>query len=612
MNHELSLSANISIIFFLFLIFILFTKYQAKYSIAAFIFLLPLLGQHPIYPNNRYFFTIMLGIIIGLFLCKNDVKHRMNLITVLSGLFIAMCILSVLPYAYELIKSLYYYHSPIQWFQQIIDSPAEKNLITIRNLIAYIMWFIFIYLLDKKGMVGLFKYSLPYFFCISAIFYSLIGILDFFNVINLDNIRPITFPGEHRLQSIFWHPAWFAEYISMILPFFIIFLKQQSSRLKFYFYLAALWLNIISIILTFQRGGLIAIVFLFILWSFIETKINKRSILLIAFLTTLILFSTALIVYKIEPNIFRQKFINNLLENNRTWYWSAALDMYLQSKLLGLGLDSYGWRYTDFRPIDSKGYIYLHGTAHNQYFQLLAGTGTFGLLSYLILYFTILYLSYKNYKNSLSAYDLALFLASALFGIYSLYQEMFYNLCIGTLFWLAVALIQGSCTSESKLFFLPKFYKFIIFFILILLTVVQLTLAALEIKSFRYNAIADGYGLYEEEIWDNGLKINWMGKLALLPINFTKPKVSLIALHPDIARNPVKVNIYYRSKLFKVVILNKKAWQEIDLSEILKDRCSPKFLFIKVNRTWIPKRYGGLDYRSLGIAIARQNKIYNK
>lgn len=603
MTYEFYLIKNILIQIIIFTSFAFFTSKKPKYTISAFICLLPLLGQHPSYPNNTIFFVIFLSLIFGLIFNKNRAKLNITPFVIISILFIFICTLSILPYAYELINSLYYFYTPSQWIQQIIDSPAEKNLITIRNFLVYAMWIIFTLLLIKKESKEKITKSIPYFFCISATFYNLIGLLDFFNIINLDNIRPVTFPSEHRLQSIFWHPAWSAEYSSMILPFFIVFLKNQKSKIKFFIYLTILWLNIVSIILTFQRGGLIAIFLFFVLWSFMEIKTTRKSLLIIASTFAVFLILSIITVYKIEPNLFKQKFINKLLENNRTWYWSTAIDMYRQSPLLGLGLDSYGWRYLDFRPVGSYGYVYLHGTAHNQYFQFLAGTGTFGLLSYLLLYLYSLINSYKNFKKSLSSIDLAIFLAICIFGIYSLYQEMFYNLCIGTLFWLVIALMHVN--SHHKILNSSPFpyIKLILIIGTIQLLFFQSILAAIEKKSFDYTKIAEGYGLYPQEIWNNHYYIYWIGKQAYLPITPNCKYINLIAMHPNISESPVIAKIYYKNNLYRTVQWNKSGWKKLNLINILKDRQSPKIIFITVNRTWIPKKYGGLDYRSLGVAI---------
>lgn len=607
MTYEFYLIKNILIQIIIFIAFAFFTSKKPKYTISAFICLLPLLGQHPTYPNNTIFFVILLSLIVGLIFYKNSAILHITPFVIISILFLFMCALSILPYAYELINFLYYFYSPSQWIQQIIDSPAEKNLITIRNIFTYIMWITFILLLIKKEIIKKITYSIPYFFCISITFYNLIGLLDFFNIINLDNIRPITFPSEHRLQSIFWHPAWSAEYSSMIIPFFIVFLKNKKSKIKFYFYLIMLWLNIVSIILTFQRGGLVAVISLFILWVLFEIKIKKESMLIITSALVVFLILSIITVYKLEPNLFKQKFINKLLENNRTWYWSTALDMYQQSPLLGLGLDSYGWRYLYFRPIGNQGYVYLHGTAHNQYFQFLAGIGTFGLLSYLLLYLYCLINSYKNFKKSLSPIDLAIFLAISIFGIYSLYQEMFYNLCIGTLFWLVVTLMH--INSYYKIQHLSSSYiKLILIIVIIQLIFFQSILAAIEKKSLEYTKITEGYGLYAQEIWNNHYYVYWIGKRAYLPITHNYKYIYLIAMHPNILKNPVITKIYYKNHLYKIIEWNKSSWQKLDLINILKDHHSPKILYITVNRTWIPKKYGGLDYRSLGVAIGIEKK----
>ncbi|OGF58866.1 MAG: hypothetical protein A2Y62_11035 [Candidatus Fischerbacteria bacterium RBG_13_37_8] len=589
----------------LFIFFALFAVYKPKYCLASFICLLPLLGQHPHYPNNTYFFLLLTGMITGLLFHKKETPSVSNGFFKISFIFLLLLFLSLLPYYGELFKSLYYFHAPLDWITRIIDSPAEQSLISLRNIMVFILWIIFAFLLIRKKIIHELDESLPFFFCTSATFYSLIGLLGFFNILDLEKIRPSTFPSEHRLQSIFWHPAWFAEYITMTLPFFIVFLKKNHSKRLVTIYFLMFWINILSVILTFQRGGIVALFALLCLW-FIFRGTVKRKILFSLFITCIILLLISIfIVYVLEPEQFKDRFIEKFFENNRTRYWAAAIDMFLDSPLSGLGLDSYGWRYTDYRPIDSPGYVYLHGTAHNQYFQFLACTGITGLIGYLVLYFYTWLKSYKIYKENHLASDLAKLLAFSLFGIYSLYQEMFYALCIGTLFWIVACSIHyKSSPPHHSLTATNKHYlKLSMVIIISLILFFQFLSSMIEKEILSYNIRIDGFGLHNEEIWNGHTTACWMGKYAVLPMKNHVEKLQLMAMHPDIEQNPVIVKIYYGNKLFKKVTWHKAGWKTISLQSIMSDHHAPKFLSFTVNRTWIPKKYGRMDPRSIGIAI---------
>lgn len=585
------------LIFAIFVIFILFTYYKTKYSLGLFIILLPVLGQHPGYPNNKYYLASFAGIIVGMLLKRKENKIE-PIFFIITLFFLIVCLLSLLPYLYQILETLYFYYDPKDWFNAIIDAPAENIFISLRNIIFYSAWIVFSFLLIRNSIPEQMKDSLAIYFCISATFYSLIGLLDFFNLIDLNKIRPTTFPTEHRLQSVFWHPAWFAEYVSMILPFFLSLFKARLTGRWIILYLVVIFLNVLAIILTFQRGGLVALIALFLIWAFIEFKKKRKFFIILSLSFVFLIIIALLIAYVADAKQFHFKFVKKFLENNRTKYLSAAIDMFAHSPLLGLGLDSYGWRYIEFRPENHPEYVYLHGSAHNQYFQFIAGTGFVGIFIYLILYFYALYSSYEKFNSAPSNFNFSLFLSFCIFGIYSLYQEMFYSLCIGSLFWIVISFIEFKPKLSNK-----KFINIIFILLIAFLVIYQFWISLLEKENFKSQVYSEGFGLYENEIWNSNQESRWTGRIAILPIGKGQDSLFILAMHPDINEKPVIAKFYSKEILLKELKWVKAEWKFLDLSEIRKRYGDINYLRIEVNRTWIPKEYGRLDNRSLGVAI---------
>ena len=588
----------------IFILCVLFTYWKPHYILTIFIFCLPFLGQHPHYPYNRYYFGILSGILIGIIFIKRNVVHSASQYILLSFTFLFLCACSLLPYFYQIFQTLNFYEDSSRWLERVIDSSGENPLISLRNLGFFLFIILLSTLIIKKGIAQDLNNTLPLCLCLSSSFYSLIGLLGFFHLLDLGKMFPLAFPAEHRLQSIFWHPAWFAEYTVLSLPFFLIFLKRRQPRSSFFLYFALLWLNIISIALTFQRGGIVALGAVLVLWALFELK-NKKK-LFIPVVSTGIAFVIILIIFVciIEPQQFKERYFDKLFENNRTRYWSVAEEMWLKAPLMGLGLDSYGWRYTDFRPKGSPGYVYLHGTAHNQYFQFFAGIGLVGLLCYIFIYFYLLRDAYNAYKDSHATKDLSLIIIYILFGIYALYQEIFYTLCIGTLFWLISTCIAGNIGARPANSYATRHFKISLVIILAAVFIVQLLYAFKEYKVLTQAQMHNGFGLYPKESFDKNHPTGcWSARKAWIPIDSTTRFLNIFAMHPDINQKPVIATLSYHGKLFCQLTWHAPGWKTIDLQLLTCNLQASDALFLKVNRIWIPKEYGSSDNRTLGVAI---------
>jgi O-antigen ligase len=87
----------------------------------------------------------------------------------------------------------------------------------------------------------------------------------------------------------------------------------------------------------------------------------------------------------------------------RGYYWKAALEMFLSNPLTGVGLDSYGYYFREFKDV---GYVRNYGVeitsnnAHNTFLQFFATGGLFLGLTYLSLVILILVLGLYAIKKS--------------------------------------------------------------------------------------------------------------------------------------------------------------------------------------------------------------------
>ena len=102
-------------------------------------------------------------------------------------------------------------------------------------------------------------------------------------------------------------------------------------------------------------------------------------------------------------------------------YWQAAINMAVDNFLFGVGLDSYGLYYRQYRDASAAVYPGLNvvtDAAHNVVLDIFAGAGIFALVAYLGIICSILIISFR-YFRSLDKFDP---MFSGLFLGWSCYQ----------------------------------------------------------------------------------------------------------------------------------------------------------------------------------------------
>jgi hypothetical protein len=123
--------------------------------------------------------------------------------------------------------------------------------------------------------------------------------------------------------------------------------------------------------------------------------------------------------------------------------------------------------------------------------------------------------------------------------------------------------------------------------------------------------IKQDFGFYEYEKTREGETFRWTREYGGLTVNVAKPviRIPILASHPDIKQNPVRVRIYLIKDFFKRKILlddlrlSKNEWRVFEYrlpEEINRD----VILLLKVGRTWNPHKIQGVpDPRNLGVAL---------
>lgn len=445
-------------------------------------------------------------------------------------------------------------------------------------------------------------------FSIGQFFYNFIGVESFWA-----NIR--------RVNGLASDPNALGISISLLIPF-LLFIILEKKKLYAIFLLP---IFIISLFLSGSRSGFLNFLISSIIFLYLLVRNRKKRIILT--IAVFLIFAVAifsLFFLKSEKFNLSERLIKSIkqmkegelrgLTMGRTLLWKAGLLMAKDYPLSGVGLGAYIVELPNFYKKYNLIYIpsleeYKNGhpppftdTSGNLYIQLFSETGILGLLSFVFFWFCQLFFSLKKNINYFSLPALISFSVISLFGFHILNPDVLFPV-----FLLFRLIVQ----EREKTKFLN--YSQLLFVLIFTVSFLISSLGSLSIKSRTEEfGWEQDYGLYREEPYEKG-KFCWTKKGAGFPIFIKSPflTIDLIASHPDIELEPVKVKFFISEKPFQ----KKKKVDEFSLREkgwkkkgyLLKNFSGEKaFLSFEVSRTWNPlKELGTRDPRNIGIGIGK-------
>ncbi len=292
----------------------------------------------------------------------------------------------------------------------------------------------------------------------SALMTSLLGILDYHGVISLTFYRPLNKDilalGFVRLQSLFGHSGWFAEYLVMVAPFLIAALIFSRRKRTVWTFLA-LYIIVHALVFTYARGGWLAFLasggFVIALAGakpFVLRQARLRTYV-IALVIALSIVATGIFTF-VQLKRHDHPLANRLLQvarfKDRQDIWAASLRLYTLQPLFGIGLGNYYVRHSITflppHPYDRLDKV----TAHSTYLHMLVERGPIALLAFIGLLVVALRGGIKVFQRCAPDDARKKFLlgctgALIAFAIYGLMQYMFYVRIIELLFWIVLGLL---------------------------------------------------------------------------------------------------------------------------------------------------------------------------
>ena len=218
-----------------------------------------------------------------------------------------------------------------------------------------------------------------------------------------------------RLSSLFGNPGWYAQFVTLATPAVLFILTLSiRKRAKFAVLIGIMSLTEFTLILAYQRGGWISYpLTLLVVWFCIyvldedeqsaaeviaKAKGALKKILISIPITIILSLSLVYGLAKLVPTVAPT--VDSYVERaagigqtqDRLVYWSPTEIMLKNHPVLGPGNESFAYQFD--RMYLSKDAKYsltasqkasdiMQGSAHNMYFQALAGKGVLGLLSLL-------------------------------------------------------------------------------------------------------------------------------------------------------------------------------------------------------------------------------------
>jgi O-antigen ligase len=196
----------------------------------------------------------------------------------------------------------------------------------------------------------------------------------------------------------------------------------------------------IGLICNKSRGSWISNLILvpFSAWLYIIKSKKKLAMILSVFIFFGIFFSV------VPQYTNRFESITNTVtdhsNSDRIWGWKSCIDMYIDHPIIGIGLGQFHNYYqSQYKyPQETQGLNH----AHNNFFQLLAETGTIGILGllYFIGYFIVT--SFNNWKKDKNPYDLLIM--TTVLGFIGIFGQIEYTLDLSScvrIFWFLLAIL---------------------------------------------------------------------------------------------------------------------------------------------------------------------------
>ncbi|MEK9170538.1 MAG: O-antigen ligase family protein [Patescibacteria group bacterium] len=225
--------------------------------------------------------------------------------------------------------------------------------------------------------------------------------------------------GTNRTDGTIGNPTYLAAYLVFILGFCLLLWFESKSKLQKWFYgLMSFW-TLVTIYFTATRGaalGLLGGIIIFgILYLILKRPENSKEVLI----KRVVIFSVPVILlicfgfwfFRDKPFINTNPVLSRLTSvsftertiTSRFTIWSMSFEGFKEHPVLGWGPENYGVVFAKYYKPELYRQEPWFDRSHNIIFDWLINAGILGLLGYLSVLITAIYLLWKNFlKKNLS------------------------------------------------------------------------------------------------------------------------------------------------------------------------------------------------------------------
>ncbi|WIV13463.1 O-antigen ligase family protein [Proteiniborus sp. MB09-C3] len=238
-----------------------------------------------------------------------------------------------------------------------------------------------------------------------------------------------------RVYSTLDNPNILAEYLVMVIPLTFALFWTSKKKLNKLFFLLAVGVQFLCILLTFSRGGWLGLALAMIIFAFF---VDRRLILLY------IAAGIGLLIISPEVILTRIATIGNTQDTSTAYrfpLWMAALDMIRDFWITGVGLGPMAFKaiYPQYMRL---GVMAVH--THNIFLQMFVETGIFGFIGFLVFIFNNMRCNLITFVKGIDkrAKIIAIAIFSSIAGLmlHGLVEYIFFDNKIIIMFWILLAI----------------------------------------------------------------------------------------------------------------------------------------------------------------------------